>query len=141
MLYQDLVISVCIQDSCRDLLQGEPGRKLSPSYIVAHDKQTGRERWRTMRLTPATAESCDSYTTPVFRHNGQQTELVVMGGQMLDAYDPASGRQLWYLPGLAGNRTITGPVVAGEMIYATEGMRRSLLAVQPGGPGNAAATT
>ena len=91
VLYQDLVISVCIQDSCRDLLQGDRA-KLSPSYVVAHDKQTGRERWRTMRLTPATAESCDSYTTPVFRHSGQQTELVVMGGQMLDAYDPASGR-------------------------------------------------
>ena len=33
---------------------------------------------------------------------------------MLDAYDPATGKRLWYLPELIGNRTITGPVAARE---------------------------
>jgi outer membrane protein assembly factor BamB len=136
VLYEDLVISVCIQDSCRELPESDrPGGKPLPSYVVAHDKRTGKERWYQPRMTPALAECCDSYITPVLRRSDEQTELVVMGGQMLDAYDPASGRQLWYLPGLVGSRTITGPVVAHGMIYATEGMRRNLLAVQPGGPG------
>ena len=39
VLYEDLVISVCMQDSCHDL----PG-ELTPSYLVAHDKRTGKQR-------------------------------------------------------------------------------------------------
>jgi outer membrane protein assembly factor BamB len=119
-----------MQDSCSDL-EGEP----APSYLVGHDKRTGRQKWKTMRMTAATGESCDSYTTPIFRRGGTGPELVLMGGQVLDAYDPASGRRLWHLPNLVGNRTITGPVAAGGMIFATQGMRKPLLAVKPGGPG------
>jgi outer membrane protein assembly factor BamB len=130
VLYKDLVISVCMQDSCSDI-QDQP----APSYVVAHDKQTGRQVWKTMRMTDATRESCDAYTTPIFRRSGNRPEMVVMGGQMLDAYDPAAGKRLWYLPGLTGNRLIPSPVAAGEMIYATQGMREALLAVKPGGDG------
>jgi outer membrane protein assembly factor BamB len=130
VLYDDLVISVCMQDSCADL-PGEP----SPSYVVAHDKRTGRQRWKTMRPTAASHESCDSYTTPILWHNGDRMNLVVMGGQILDAYDPKSGERLWYLSELIGNRTITGPVATEKMIYVTQGMRQPLLAVHPGGEG------
>ena len=49
--------------------------------------------------------------------------------------DPATGKQLWFLPGLDGNRTITGPTVANGMVYATCGMRRDLVAVKIGGSG------
>ena len=130
VLYGDLVISVCMQDSCKDL-PGEP----SPSYVVAHDKHTGAVRWKTMRMTEATQENCDSYTTPIFWKHGSRLEMIVMGGQMLDAYDPASGKRLWYLPSLLGNRVIPSPVAANGMIYAIQGMRQPLLAVRPGGDG------
>jgi len=130
VLYNDLVISVCMQDSCRDI-QDEP----APSYVVAHDKQTGKPRWKTMRTTEATQENCDAYTTPVFRQAAGRLEMIVMGGQVLDAYDPANGKRLWYLPGLVGNRLIPSPVAAGELIYATQGMQRALLAVKPRGDG------
>lgn len=129
-LFGDLVISVCMQDSCKDL-PGEP----SPSYLVAHDKRTGRQKWLVMRPTDAPAESADSYTTPVFHQTDGRTEMIVMGGQILDAYDPATGRRLWWLDGLVGNRLITGPVVARGMVFATQGMRRDLLAVKLGGQG------
>ena len=61
--------------------------------------------------------------------------MVVWGGQVLDAYDPAGGERLWHLPGLLGNRVIPSPVAAGELIYCIQGMRRPLLAVRPGGRG------
>ena len=130
VLYDDLVISVCMQDSCTDL-PGEP----SPSYVVAHDKRTGHVHWKTMRMTSASHESCDSYITPILWRNADRMNLVVMGGQMLDAYDPKSGQRLWYLPDLIGNRTITGPVATQKMIYITQGMRWPLLAVNPSGEG------
>ncbi len=130
VLHEDLVISVCMQDSCHDVQE-----TLAPSYVVAHDKRTGEQKWKTMRMTDATRESCDAYTTPIFRRVGGRFEMIVMGGQMLDAYDPATGKQLWALPGLSGNRVIPSPVAAGEMIYAIQGMREALVAVRPGGNG------
>jgi outer membrane protein assembly factor BamB len=130
VLYENLVISICLQDSCADL----PG-ELSPSYIVAHDARTGREQWKTMRMTGAKGEDGDSYVTPLLWKDGDRQELVVMGGQVLDAYDPAAGKRLWYLPELIGSRVISGPVATEGTIYVTQGMRKPLLAVRPGGDG------
>ena len=133
VLFQDLVISVCMQDNCADLeeVEGKP----FPSYLAAHDKRTGQLKWKTPRMTGAPAESADSYTTPVFWTSGGRPEMIVMGGRVLDGYDPASGRQLWQLTGLTGNRVITGPVVAGDVAYFTQGMRQALLAAKLGGRG------
>jgi len=130
VLHADLVISICLQDSCRDFLE-EP----ISSYVVAHDVQTGELRWKTLRMTDTTGEPCDAYTTPVFWQHGQQREMLVMGGQMIDAYDASSGQRLWWLPGLGGNRVIPSPVVAHGMVFAIQGMREPLIAVRPAGAG------
>jgi outer membrane protein assembly factor BamB len=130
VLYRDLIITVCMQDSLVDL-----GQTAVDSYLVAHDQKTGRPRWKTLRNTRATAEECDAYTTPIFREADGRTEMIVMGGRQLDAHDPATGKQLWYLPIPIGNRTITGPTLAGGLVYATCGMRKDLVAVKPGGAG------
>jgi outer membrane protein assembly factor BamB len=130
VLYQDLVISACMQDSLEDLAGDR-----SPSYLVAHDKRTGEQRWKSLRLTPAHAEEFDAYTTPVFRTAAHATEMVVMGGNQLDAFDPLTGRQLWYLPGIVGGRTVTGPTVGRDLVFATQGKRGPFLAVRPEGEG------
>jgi outer membrane protein assembly factor BamB len=130
VLYKELVITVCMQDSLADL----PGDSVT-SYVIAHDKRTGAERWKTLRNTHATAEECDSYTTPVFFQDQGRQELVVVGGDEIDAYDPATGRKLWFLPGLAKGRTITGPTVVKDLVFATQGFRGDLLAVRPQGTG------
>jgi outer membrane protein assembly factor BamB len=83
------------------------------------------------RKTKADAEQCDAYTTPLLCKQLGTTQLVVMGGNQLDSYDPASGRQLWVLPGLVGGRTVTSPTIANELIYATRGLRGPLIAVRP----------
>lgn len=125
-----LVVSVCMQDSCVDL-PGDP----SPSYVVAHDALTGEQRWMTMRMTDATREHCDAYTTPILRRVDGREEIVVMGGQVLDAYEPTGGQRLWRLKGLEGNRLIPSPVAAHGLIFATQGMREALLAVKIDGGG------
>lgn len=133
VLHGDLVISVCMQDSLADL----PEAPSSPraSYLVAHDKRTGNVAWQTSRTTGAQAEQGDAYTTPVFAELDGATQMIVMGGNQLDAYDPLTGHQLWFLPGLIGGRTITGPVVHGNMVYATLGQRGDIIAVSLGGQG------
>jgi len=122
----DLVISVCMQDSLADM-------RTSPieSYVVAHELRSGDVRWKVTRKTKAEAEQCDSYTTPLICTLGGVKQLLVMGGNQLDAYDPASGRQLWLLPGLVGGRTVTSPTIGHDLIFATRGLRGPVVAVKP----------
>jgi outer membrane protein assembly factor BamB len=135
VVYKDLLISVCMQDSLQGAA-GDPPPKQTQSYVVAHDKKTGEVRWFTPRFAAASAEQFDSYTTPVFHPIAGGTEMIVMGSNQLDAYDPATGKQRWHLGGLVGGRTITGPVVAGDTAFTTRGQKGELVAVQLGGSGS-----
>lgn len=134
VVFNDTVISVCMQDTLEGAATAEattPGAKKPQNYVVAHDLATGQVRWFTPRATAAQAEECDSYTTPIFRTaDDGAPEMIVMGGNQLDAYDPATGKLRWYLPGLVGGRTITGPVVAGDKVFTTRGMRGELVGVR-----------
>jgi outer membrane protein assembly factor BamB len=130
VIYKGTVISVCMQDSLADL-----NDKPAPSYLVAHDLKTGNEVWKSMRLTDAPSEQGDAYTTPILIDVDGQRQLVVMGANQLDGYDPTTGRQLWFLPELVGGRTVTGPTWHDGLIYVTHGMRGPLLAVKLGGTG------
>ena len=127
IIYKDLVIDACMQDSLADL-QNTPVE----SYLVAHDRRTGELKWKTVRKTQAKAEECDAYTTPIVRRVGDHTELVLMGGNQLDGYDPDTGKQLWFLQGLVGNRTITGPTLSDGLVFATCGMRKAARRRQAG---------
>lgn len=126
----DLLISICIQDSLADI-QERP----SVSYVAAHDLKTGRPVWFTERMTGAEKEHGDAYTTPLVREAGGRTEVIVMGAEQLDAYDAATGRQVWVLPGLVGNRVITGPTLYEDVVYSTIGMRGPVFAARIGGSG------
>jgi outer membrane protein assembly factor BamB len=130
VLFGNFVICVCMQDSLADKAE-----KPADSYLVAFDKQSGKQVWKTLRMTGAEAEQGDSYTTPIVHAASTPPELLVMGGNQLDAYDPATGKQLWFLKGIVGGRTITGPALGPELAYVTEGMRGELLAVKLGGTG------
>jgi len=130
VIFGDLLISVCMQDSLADL-----GDREVESYLVAHDLASGELRWKSARMTGAKAEEADAYTTPILIDVDGQQQLVVMGANQLDAYDPLTGKQLWYLPGLVGGRTVTGPTYAEGLLYVTRGMRGPLLAIRPGGRG------
>lgn len=124
------VISVCMQDSLADI-----EKPPVESYIVAHDLMSGRERWKIPRMTKATSEECDAYTTPLITEVDGQPQMIVMGGNQVDGYDPAAGKQLWWLPGIKGGRTVTGPTVADGLVYVTQGKGGPLLAVKLGGSG------
>jgi outer membrane protein assembly factor BamB len=126
----NLVISVSMQDSLADV-QADAVE----SYVVAHDLKTGQVRWKVPRSTGAKAEECDAYTTPLLLPIDGKPQLVIMGGNQLDAYDPATGKQLWLLPDLVGGRTVTGPTAANGLIFATRGMRGDLFALKPGKTG------
>jgi outer membrane protein assembly factor BamB len=125
-LVDNLLISVCMQDP----------KGGGHSYVVAHDKLTGKERWHVKRDMGATLEPADSYTTPVPIRQDGKVAVAVFGANVLDAYEPATGKQLWQCRAFKGNRVISGPTLAGDTIYAIEGMKGPLFAVRIGGSGD-----
>lgn len=126
----DLLISACMQDP-------KGGGK---SYVVAHDKRTGKERWFVERDTGATSEPADAYTTPILHRRDGKTEIIVMGGNVLDAYEPETGKQIWQARPFKGNRVISGPTLVRDTVFAIEGMKGPVYAVKTGGSGDVTAT-
>jgi outer membrane protein assembly factor BamB len=126
VLAGELLVSVCMQDP----------KGGGQSYVVAHEKETGKERWFVRRDTGATDEPADAYTTPILCHHDGRHELIIFGGNLLDAYDVPTGKRLWQFGAFRGNRVISGPTLAGDTVFAVEGMRGPLAAVKIGGSGD-----
>ncbi len=92
-----------------------------PSYVVALDKATGKEVWKTDRKLPAAQEdSPDAYSSPVVLETKQRTALLVSGCDHVNAYDLLTGKQLWISSGLAIDspyaRTVASPAVSENVV-------------------------
>lgn len=114
--------------------------KKGPSYLAAFDAATGKPAWHQPRITDATAECPDAYTTPTIARAAGRAELIVSGADYLTAHDPTSGRELWRAAGLnpnrEGNYRICGsPLVVGDVVVAPS-RKRPVLAVRTGGEGD-----
>lgn len=97
MLYQDKLIY------CQDDDLG--------SFILALDKKTGTQIWRTPR-----EDMLAGYSVPVIVTANGRTDLVVAGSGKMQGYDPNDGKLIWTCNSLL--RTImVSPVVKDDMIY------------------------
>jgi outer membrane protein assembly factor BamB len=84
------------------------------SFVMALDRSTGRQRWKTDRPGMTIGWS----TPMVFRPDASRAELVVLGSTRLDAYDLASGAQRWWLPAASGGSMGT-PVAQGDTLMVS----------------------
>jgi len=115
VLFQNLVI---IQ---RDEDEGKA------SVIVAYDKQSGREQWKTTRPVQI------SWSTPVLVNATNRTELVTNGSELAIAYDPATGKELWRTTGVESNAIHT-PLVGKGLVIVTAGFpEKKVIAIRTGG--------
>lgn len=88
-----------------------------PSYLLAVDKSTGNNLWRTER------PSRMSWTSPIVaRHNGKEL-LIVSSSGALTTYDAATGESLWELADLNGNN-IPSPVYMNGFLVIGAGENR-----------------
>ena len=96
------------------------------SVLVAYDKKTGKEAWRTKRTIEI------SWSTPVLVQASGRTELVTIGNERIIAYDPATGRELWQTAGVESNAIHT-PLVGNGLVIATAGYpEKRVIALRPG---------
>lgn len=100
------------------------------SYLVALDKNTGKERWRVAR------DEQSSWSAPLVVAAGGRKQLVVSATNKVRSYDAATGKLIWECAGLGGN-VIPAPVTANGLVYAMSGFRNpKLLAIRLGGEGD-----
>ena len=122
ILFDNLVIVQCDEDN------GEA------SFIVAYDKKTGKEVWKTPRKVQI------SWSTPYLARNAKRAELITSGTESIIAYDPATGKELWRHKGLESN-AIPSPVSNNEMVYVVAGFPAKIaMAIKLGGSGDLTGT-
>jgi hypothetical protein len=64
---------------------------LNDASLLALGVRTGKERWKVNR-----GNGRVSHSTPLVVPGPQRHELLVNSSQRIDAYDPLTGRLLWY---------------------------------------------
>jgi len=116
-LYQDLLILLCDHGPA--------------SYLLAVDKRTGKEKWKTDR-----GRGRMSYTTPFVVDVASGPELIVNSSERVDAYDPRTGAFLWHTGG-SNQFPIPSPTFHDGILYMSRGYRSGpYMAIRPGGRGD-----
>ena len=96
------------------------------SVVVAYDKATGKEVWKTPRPIQI------SWSTPVLVEAGGRTELVTNGTEHVIAYDAATGKQLWMTKGVQSNAIHT-PLIGNGLVVVTAGFpSKKIIAIRHG---------
>jgi outer membrane protein assembly factor BamB len=122
ILFDNLVILQCDEDNG------------TSSFMVALDKKTGKEVWKTPRKVQI------SWSTPLLVRTSTRTELIASGTETVISYDPATGKELWRHKGLESN-AIPSPVANSEMVFLVAGYPAKLaMAIRLGQSGDLTGT-
>lgn len=94
------------------------------SFVVALDKLTGKQRWKTQR------QEVTSWATPIIVEHAGKPQLVISGTHRVRGYDLATGKVIWECGGLSAN-VVASPVAADGMVFAGSSYdTRNLLAIR-----------
>jgi len=107
------------------------------AYVIALDKNTGKQKWKTNRGSPAD----QAYTTPLIIRVGEKDQLISVGAFRARAYDPLNGKEIWRVRYDEGFSNVPRPVYAHGLVFITTGFQQpELLAVRPDGTGDVTRT-
>ena len=82
------------------------------SFLVALDKHSGRELWKTPR------ERASSWSSPIVVEHAGRKQVIVSGSKRLRAYDLADGALIWECGGLSVENVVATPVAGLGMVFA-----------------------
>jgi outer membrane protein assembly factor BamB len=120
-------------------------------YIVALDKSTGKQVWRSDRpaepYKPLSEIGRKAYITPIIINVKGQDMLISNGSAVCIAYDPETGKEIWRVVDGAES-TVSMPFTehgivywyAGYMVSAAGAKYTELLSVSPDGSGDITGT-
>ena len=94
------------------------------SFVVALDKSTGKELWRTGR------EEVTSWSSPIVVEHGGRDQVIVAGTGRVRGYDLATGEVIWECGGLSHN-IVASPVARQGMVFLGSSYeKRAMLAIR-----------
>ena len=100
------------------------------SFIVALDKNDGRELWRTSR------DETSAWSQPLVVEYQDRRQIVVSATSKVRSYDFQTGKLIWECAGLGAN-AIPTPVAHNGIVYVMSGFRDpNLMAVRLGRQGD-----
>jgi outer membrane protein assembly factor BamB len=101
------------------------------SFVIALDRKTGDQRWKTPRQSDTAASS----TPCVYQPKDGPAQIILSNKtESLTSLDAKTGLMLWRVPEVLKLRSVASPIVAGDLIVANcgEGAKnRVLIAVRP----------
>ena len=105
-----------------------------PSYLVAFDKDSGKQLWKSDRMLGAPEEAAQSYSTPLVVSVKGEEAIAVMGADHLTLNRASDGKLLGKLGGFNPNqeqywRSISSPVADGSLILCPYARGGTLTAV------------
>jgi outer membrane protein assembly factor BamB len=103
------------------------------AFIMGLNKASGETVWTKPRFNSR------GWSTPILVETNGRTEMVLNGHNGVTAYDPATGKELWFCKSFngRGEPTITP---AGGLLCAVNGLGGDIYAIRPGGSGDVTAT-
>lgn len=109
-------------------------------FVVALDKRTGETAWKTDRafLNGKKPVESQSFCTPLIAKVGGADQVLIPGAQRTFAYDPATGKELWWVT-YDGWSIVPRPLFGNDLFYVTTGYSSTasaIMAIRPGGHGD-----
>jgi outer membrane protein assembly factor BamB len=121
ILYKDTIILNADQDAPMG----------TESYLVALDKATGAQKWRTDR-----PNHTRSYCPPLLIDAAGKKQLVFSGSKCVASYDPDTGKNIWIVKGPT-EQFVASLVYAHDILFLTYGFPKlGVMAIKPDGSGD-----
>ncbi|MCI0462709.1 MAG: PQQ-binding-like beta-propeller repeat protein [Gemmataceae bacterium] len=138
-LFEDLVIQNCDNDGPAGLPPGTRAEDAAPMALVALDKATGQERWRTPR------DQGKGWSTPLLIPTPEgRVDLVLNGPYGVWGYDPRTGKEIWHCERHKGNEKAQFgeplPAFNQDTLFAASGRPGPMQAIRLGGRGDVTRT-
>jgi len=134
ILYDDLLILPVDQSSQEEpkaIGWHEPWDK---GYLLALDKNTGKERWRGVRGMSRLA-----HATPIVMQINGEDQIISPAGDVIQGFNPTNGNLIWTVAN-RGEPCVPSPVIGNGLIYSSASGGSPILAVRPDGKGDCTAT-
>jgi outer membrane protein assembly factor BamB len=134
ILYGDLLI-LAVDQSSREEPKGlgwqQPWDK---GYLLALDKNTGKERWRGIRGMSRLA-----HATPIVMQVNGKDQIISAAGDVIQGFDPVDGKLIWTVAS-TGEPCVPSPCIGDGLVYTTPSRSNPILAVRTDGQGDCTAT-
>ena len=134
ILYGDLLLFAVNPSSREEPKKDGWQQAWDKSYLLALDKNTGKERWRGKR-----GLTCIAHSTPVIMQVNGKDQIISSAGDVIQGFDPANGQLIWTVTNI-GEPCVPSPAIGDGLVFSTPSNSAPIIAVRPDGQGDCTAT-